>query len=817
MNAGPTKNELQLQIQARLVEELSQSKREFETLIDLLEEIVFRCDQHGRLTLINPSWEAKLGYAQEDTLGQLLGDYVISVDDREKLAQAFQSGLSLSMDIKLQSRFGEPRSFNLRARKDGADWCGSLFDVTEQQLTLRALKESENLGRKLSLVARGTDNIVIITDAEGRIDWVNRGFEQATGYSLREVRGYPPGDILQGAETSQATINLMSDAIARGEGFATEIINYRKSGEAYWVSIDCKPVFDDDGVLQNFIAIERDITEAKESAQMMLQAKEDAESLTKARTRFVANMSHEIRTPLNAILGMTGVLEDSSMSIEQRGCLDIIRSSGNALLELVNDVLDFSKLESGQLHFDAVEFQILDVFEQAVDIVVPSLREKRLSFRMYFDTNVPMTLTGDPHRIRQVLLNLLSNAIKFTKTGGIQLNVGWEGGPTGEGKLQVTVSDSGLGIDPDRIEMLFDEFTQADPSTTREFGGTGLGLAICRQICEQSGGRIWAESCPGEGADFHFEMRLQARENTAASSVAWTLEHANLDMSEEQVLKSLAHCMTGELKRVSEKGDTPFLTVISAAGERKVLGLDSLHNILTPMRVWQCMAESLGIPDSVQQGRKVNKKYASLKLLIAEDVKANQIVLKTILERLGCAHIDIVDNGQQAVDAVTTGEYDLVLMDVHMPVLDGLLAAENIRRITEIRQPMIVAVSADATTDARLAANEAGIDQWLPKPVSRDEIDKVLGSVLRRSSIAVPVIGKQSNSGVDEEVSNLLWAAFEEESNIWNESDVRHREKIRQRMLKIAAAMQNPTIHAGLKQLSITAFHDSSIIDIIEN
>ncbi len=732
----PTESELQLQINNRLVEELSQRQREFQTLIDLLEEIVLRLDPDGTIRLLNPSWVNKLGYPVQTCLGSDLTSFVSSAPARAALREALRSDLSIMQELKLATGFGEVRDFVLRASREGDAWYGSLFDVTDQQRTLQALRESENRARKLSLVAQRTDNLVVITDRHGRVDWVNAGFEKATGYVLAEVKGYRPGAILQGPLTDAATVRHMSEALSQGQGFSVEVVNYNKQGTPYWVSIDCDPVHDVDGQLQSFIAIERDITRAKQAEADMRTARDEAQQLSRERTRFVANMSHEIRTPLNAMLGMSSLLADTPLSAEQKSYLDTVQNSGKALLALVNDVLDFAKLESGQLPFESMPFMTAEPFEEAVDIVAPSLREKRVGLGLSFAPEVPASLVGDHNRLRQVVLNLLSNAAKFTAQGHIHVHVGWAQRGADPGCLRVTVADTGIGIEPERVDALFNEFTQADPSITRKFGGTGLGLAICRQICEQSGGRIWAESRLGAGSCFKFEMQLPAGQLAAESPVNWVLQHAEVAPYRQQVIATLAQ-VGATIRGPNAPCGPERLSVIQADGRETAVELSPLYDILTPRRLRQQIALAVdGEPARPSRPTRLPETGAGLRVLIAEDVAPNQLVLRLMLERLGCQDIVVVDDGQQAIHAIEREPFDLVLTDMHMPVLDGLDAATAIRGLDLAHQPLIAIVSADATTDARDAARRSGIDRWVSKPVNRSELADLLAQVQARSAAA---------------------------------------------------------------------------------
>ncbi len=894
----PTAEELQLQIQARLVEQLSARDREFGTLVDLLGEIVLRCDAEARLNFLNSAWTRLLGIPVAESLGGCLLDHVVDEDVSTELASAFAQDLSISREVRIRSRFGGLRILALRATRDGRQWYASMVDVTEHRLAQQALEENENWTRKLSLVARKTDNMVVITDARGRTEWVNAAFEEATGYRLGELRGRSPGGCLQGPQTDVETIRQMHEAVACEQGFSCELVNYTKAGAPYWVRIECSPVFDDAGVLQNFIAIERDVSATRaaeaalrrseerhrqvlnavsevifrcdaaarldylnpawvvstgqsleasvgqsllrfihpddqaelrqalkmlvggepairrevrlchqaqgwrrfellvapagaaweqagyigtlvdieerwQAAQALALAKEQAESLSRARTRFVANMSHEIRTPLNAILGMASVLQDSALDAEQQACLDTIQNSGQALLAVVNDVLDFAKLESGQLPFEDVAFATIEPFEDAIEMILPQLREKGLSLRLLADQALPQRLIGDPHRLRQVILNLLSNAAKFTAQGGITLRLQWQCDAGDAGALRVDVEDTGLGIETDRVAVLFDEFIQADPSTTRQYGGTGLGLAICRQICEQSGGRIWAESEPASGSRFHFIMRMRRAEEVSARQPESVLVHGGLAPDILPVLALTARWQRCGLESAAEFRPGAWIELRGPRGAEAVLDPAALEAVISPRRIWRCLSKprpgAALLPPRPALGK-------GLKILVAEDVPVNQLVLRTMLSRAGCEDVTVVDDGEAAVAAAGRQDFDLILTDLHMPVLDGLGASTQIRALPLGRQPLIFAVSADATPEAQAAAVRAGIDHWLSKPMARAELEQVLRLVQRAMHLDQE-LAQRADASQDLRSSWRKVLAVGEEADSPRASDVSERRR----------------------------------------
>ncbi len=846
-----TDKERELLLQHRMVEELAAKHQEFQTLTDLLEEIVFRCDDSGKLTLLNSAWTRKTGWPVDECIGRRFVEFIDDSDALSQLSSDLYENEPLITELRIASRYGDIKTFSLRARRSGSAWYGSLYDVTELHLAMGALEESREQARKLALVASRTDNLVIISDAKGRIEWVNRSFSNVTGYSLQEVRGQTPGSFLQCPETDLETIRQMSEGLSQGKGFSVEILNASKDGTPYWLAIDCSPVLNDQGELINFIAVEREITERKQAEQALrdseqhyrnilntvsepifycdtklqihfanpawqtltgqnfspespqllhnvihpddipllntakdnicaglppsrqelrlrdyqhnwrrvelllssngvsskghtkhltgalfdvderwrqtqaiLKSKADAEQLSKSRTRFVANMSHEIRTPLNAILGMGSVLQDTKLTPEQRAYLDTLCNGGKALLALVNDVLDLSKLDADGIQLEQIEFLLGELCEEAVDIVAARIEEKNLTLTMHCSPNVPPAIIGDPHRMRQLLINLLGNAVKFTSQGGITIALDWEALEGNKGNLQINIIDTGIGIPEERISSLFNAFVQADTSTTRHYGGTGLGLAICQQICSAMGGEINITSTEGQGSTFSCQLPFESV--TINSPVSKnTLRGVNLGNRAQLVSESLAHCMAYQYQTAQANGGNSSLSLIKDDGNILTLSSPQTDAVLTPnrlMRKFQALdkqASTVSIPRS-------NRGESSLRILIAEDSIPNQMVVDAMLKQLGYMKVLIVDNGQLAVDAASQAEFDLILLDIHMPIMDGLNAAKAIRAILQDATPMIVAASADVTTDARNEASDAGFDDWLPKPFTKELLQALL-------------------------------------------------------------------------------------------
>ncbi|MES2918202.1 MAG: ATP-binding protein [Pseudomonadota bacterium] len=402
----------------------------------------------------------------------------------------------------------------------------------------------------------------------------------------------------------------------------------------------------------------RQIEEANHSLQ---QANDELRRIDQVKTLFFANMSHELRTPLNAIIGMNGLLLETELTKPQREYAETARSSGEFLLQIINDILDLSKIEAGRLEFEEQPFDIRRCIVDSIGLMSGKAVENNVSLDVHCSANVPMVLVGDVSRLRQVLVNLLSNAVKFTRDGSVHLSVGSDARPDSSScRVTVAVRDSGIGIPPERVERLFTAYSQLDSSTARLYGGTGLGLAICKRLVEHMGGEIAVSSTMGEGTTFTFSFHARISALTLPPMVS--------------------------------RDDAP--------------------------------------PPRIEQ---------ALRILLAEDNPVNQRVAQSMLERLG-QRADIVANGREAVLAVQQIGYDVVLMDVLMPEMDGLEATREIRRLLPAsEQPYIVAMTANAMTGDRERCLRVGMDAFVAKPVRLQRLAEILSRLAENPAPPPPV------------------------------------------------------------------------------
>lgn len=669
---------------------------------------------------------------------------------------------------------------------------GLLFWLRRLQAAAnRRLEISDQVRR---LVVDSALDAVIRIDGDGRVrDW-NRQAEVTFGWSRSETLGHEMVDFIVPTAMRGVHMKGFEHFLATGEGpilnKRIEVTAIRRSGEEFPAELTVCPLRLGD--THHFSAIVRDITESKAAEAELQEAKQQAELSSRAKSEFLANMSHEIRTPLNAVIGMGGLLLRTELDEEQRDFARTIRGSGDSLLAIVNDILDFSKIEAGKLELEKERFGLRGCMEACLDLVAVEAARKRLEVACSLPPEHDLALVGDVGRVRQVLTNLLSNAVKFTDAGEVMVSARVETGePPSEGpdengtptgvRIVFTVRDTGIGIPKDRINAIFDSFSQADASTTRKFGGTGLGLAISQRLARLMGGELWVESEPGRGSTFSFSVLMSRADSPEATLVAageerlagrrilivddnesnrliltrqthgWLMDPkpvasgsealellrgsrfdvALLDM---QMPRMDGLMLAREIRRRDDLRSLPLLllssmgTAVEPTVRNELNIVDCLHKPIKQEKLCQALLAAIGEVPTSPAARKPPEMDVSslgesnpLRILLAEDNRINQKVALRILATMGY-EADVASNGLEALDALSRQPYDVVLMDIQMPELDGLAATRQIRARWPAQGPYIVAMTANALEGDRERCLEAGMNDYIAKPVNLEEL-----------------------------------------------------------------------------------------------
>jgi len=670
-------------------------------------------------------------------------------------------------------------------------------------------------------------------DLQGKFTIFNDSFRKITGYSADQLRNLDYRRLLTPAETKKVLnafnkVNRSRRAI-KDLGF----VIVRKDGALRWVETSVSPITGAQGQTDGYRGILRDVTRRRQS-DALKQEKLAIETASRSKSEFLANMSHEIRTPLNAIIGMVELLLDSTLSREQREDLKVVQSAAFALLSVINDILDFSKIEAGKLELERSPFNLRDFLGEALKILAVKAHEKNLELAYRVAPDVPDRLVGDHHRFRQVLLNLIGNAIKFTESGEIVVIAQCKSREADRLILHVAVRDTGVGIPTGKQVMIFEAFSQADGSTSRKYGGTGLGLAVSAQLVNLMGGRIGVKSELGKGSIFHFTMAFDVDpasvdgtavpDNIDTSGMrilvvddndtnlkilcemltSWRMEPRSAASEEDATaLYKKAHKRGPGFDLVLIDSDLPqagalsLVKKISASSEnvpRIVMMLttttlkDSVRFIeagasgsvtkpVRPSDLLDAIVQSLSgeMPPAERfRNRPVNDGRAalrSLNILVAEDTPFNQKFIRRLLDSWNCRPT-VVENGRLALDALAKQDYDLVLMDVQMPEMDGLTATTRIRQQERDgdRHIPIIAMTAHAMKGDRERCLESGMDDYVPKPISAASLLEAINRVMPLEKGTPPdtgIKGAAKTLGEDDGDLAALLDAFSNDSNLF--------------------------------------------------
>jgi two-component system sensor histidine kinase/response regulator len=629
-----------------------------------------------------------------------------------------------------------------------------------------------------------------LLELDGRLRRANAALQDMLGYSQAELAGRHLSLHLSPEDASGFVLELQGLAEGRTGLLEQDLRFLRREGAGGWLRLTASLLRDSGGRPRFVYALLKDVTRWKQSERQMRLAVRQAVETSRTKSQFLANMSHEIRTPIHTITGMTELLQDTSLDAEQKEYAGQIRFAAEVLLSLVNDVLDFSKIEAGRLQLEKADFDLRAVVEQAVDLVSLEAHRKGLELVVCVDPGLPVLLRGDPVRLRQVLVNLLSNAVKFTSAGEIELELR----PGEGGLLACRVRDTGIGMSAQQRAGLFRPFGQADASTTRRYGGTGLGLVIARSLVELMGGQIGAQSEAGRGSTFWFTCRLERQpgaelwpdapgellagtrvlvvdDNAAARRAArGYLEAWGCQVTEAgeaagalEAMRAAAAAgaafrvalldqrlpgadgwqLAGEINR-----DTAIngarLVLLSPAGlggveaKMRLLGwVDAyLSKPLKPRELATVLLRCVGAVTELEAveekpeepgPERQTRPAGPVRALVAEDHEVNRELARLLLERCGCEVVTAAD-GAEALVAASSAPFDLIFLDLQMPMLNGLEAARRIRR-AGVRAPL-VAMSASVLSQEREQCRKAGMDEFLPKPFRKSDVQRLLDRLL---------------------------------------------------------------------------------------
>ncbi len=624
-------------------------------------------DKEGIIQYVNQRFTVMTGYESYEVVGKsprILKSGIHSDDYYKKFWDTIMKGNTWRGEFCNRKKTGEIYWENAMiapiqdVRGEITHFVGVKEDITEkrqmQEYLEQKTKELQYERETMQLLFNAIPDLIFLKDSTGRYWRCNSAFQQFTGKSEDEIIGHTDYNLF---DKATASFFRMKDREMISEGIARrneEWVNY-PDGRLVLLDTLKTPFYSTYDQKFGVLGISRDITELKLIQQELARSKETAEAANRVKSEFLANMSHEIRTPMNSILGFLDlVLENSNLTEEQQLYLKTARNSAVSLLAIINDILDLNKLESGRIELEEVPFNLPDLLNETLQIFIFKAKEKGLELSSNYHPDLPHWLEGDPLRLKQVLINLVGNAVKFTDKGSVTVNIAPSGKENG---LHFTVTDTGPGIPQDRLDKIFEPFTQADSSTSRQFGGTGLGTTISKKLVGLMNGNIWVETKPGEGSTFHFVVAIKS---------------IPVDMKIP----------------VEKKGD--------------------FHS-----------------------NDKLHIKEKSYKILLAEDIEENIILAKTRLERQGHI-IFIAHNGQEALDIFHSEHVDIILMDIRMPVMDGIEATGIIRKEEQIMgtHVPIIALTASVTKTEQESFRSVGIDEVVAKPVNFDELTIKINSLV---------------------------------------------------------------------------------------
>lgn len=780
---------------------LEESERKYRSLVTHIPDIIWSVAADGRVDFISSNAERILSFTPEDAYrlgGQVWFDS-IHPEDGPRVKKAFEAlfkaGRPYDVECRRKGRDGEwvwvhDRSVATHER-DGMLYAdGLVTDITERKKTEESLRTSEQryrllFDRNMAGVLRGS--------LEGQVLECNEAFAKILGYeSARQVLALSTVDLYYSTEEHVALVQGLNEKKA----ITNHEMRFRRSnGSPVWAIANIILVEGDNRQNASIVATIVDITDRKSAEEDLRKAKEAAEAASRAKSDFLANMSHEIRTPMNGVIGMTELVLDTELTIEQRDYLNTVKSSANSLLNIINDILDFSKIEARKLDLECVTFDLRAAIDTAMKGLGIRVGKKKLELACHIAPDVPSEVIGDPGRLRQILLNLVDNAIKFTRAGEVLVRVGKLSETDGQIVVHFSISDTGIGIPPEKREAIFRAFEQADNSFTRRFGGTGLGLAIASQLVTMMGGQMHLESEVGKGTTFYFTVRLtvgtpveQAKQTRIAGLRGMPVLVVDDNATSRTILgktlnnwrmKPVLACgglsAMESLQRACEAA-RPFPLVIIDSQMPKMDGFALLEQIrqdagmagsiimmlpssgqagdatscyamgasaclfkpITETELLDAIARVLDMGSPTpQEARAIPQRSLAAerraRVLVVEDNPVNQHVALRVVEKQGYSP-RAVGNGREALALLAKEHFDLVLMDIQMPEMDGIEATIAIRREERgtSRHVPIIAMTAHAMQGDRNRCLEAGMDDYISKPINVHDLAAALDRLLAR-------------------------------------------------------------------------------------
>lgn len=668
-------------------------KIRYRTLVEQANDIIFSVDEEGRCIFVNKAVEKILGYHQDELLGNHYS-LIITQEYRDKVVEFYNKQLqelipSTYYEFKVYAKNGEKvwigQSVNLIIRNGQIVSTSAVArDITERKSSEEIIRQSEEKYRR---IIEDMQLGIMEVDEEGKAVRVYDRFCEMTGFEEADFLGKDPSDVIADPETKRVILSKTEDR-KKGKSSVYEVKCIKKNGDPLWLMVSGAPRFDDSGKFVGSMGVHLDITQQKMLQEELEKAKGVAEESSKAKEIFLANMSHEIRTPLNAVLGMTHLLLATETTKEQEEYLEAIRSSSDILLNIISGILDLSKIEAGKLDFHESVFDLYALLKSLEATFSHRLNAKGVKVSLHWSSVLSRKVIGDKLFISQIILNILGNAAKFTKKGSIDISVDLLSENSEYTFTVFKIKDTGIGIQKEKLSLIFDNFQQADWSTVREFGGTGLGLSISKHLIELHGGEITASSEIGVGTTFEFTILFKKAKKTDKIKV------------EEQAVSNTTSKNKVNIEQV----------------DREVLNI-----------------------------------------LVAEDNAMNQRFVSKVLESMKC-NVIIAENGQIAWEKAKESKYDVILMDIQMPFMDGNEVAKKIRNEDNINENTpIIALTASALVGDRKLALASGMNEYLTKPFSpvqlRNAIEEVISDrTAKVQNKEVLVEGSEINkSPIDEE------------------------------------------------------------------